>query len=348
MTLNQNPDLEIVILCNKNDYFLTKICVSSIRYYYPGIPLSIVKDELNGRFSTSELEEKFNVKALDLGLKNYGYCTGKIAVLLAESLKGKKILLLDSDIVFIGKVLDKFIPLLNDTDFIVTPQYPASYESDWFKKIYYKMEWASKAFPNLVYPGYAFNGGSMLVTPGKISESEMINFIDLSKYPYWTQLTKENLPCRDQSLLNILLPIKEQKGDIVVKPVFFQIWSETKLTAKHEMKYLDLPLLEKEGCLSIVQNFDLDIIKKDGYPFLVHWAGAVRIPYIEAMSHAHVLSFFELQYYKKLRFGLIRYFLYARYHKLKFYWGRLGKKLKKNSSFQRVIKMVKIKGFATS
>ncbi|MEO8576304.1 MAG: hypothetical protein ABI556_06385, partial [Gemmatimonadales bacterium] len=138
--------LEIVILCNRSDVFLTRICVASIRYYYPGVAIHIVKDEVNGRFSTSSLEKAFKVEVLDLGLKNYGWCTGKISVLLSGKLAGRKILLLDSDIVFIGKVLDTLLPHLHSADFIVSPEYVSDPESDWFPKIYYDTSWARQHF----------------------------------------------------------------------------------------------------------------------------------------------------------------------------------------------------------
>lgn len=330
-------DLSIVVLCNKADFFLTKICIASIRYYYPAVTVYIVKDELNGDFSSKELEEKLNVINLDLGLKKYGYCTGKISVLLSEELKHKRVLLIDSDIVFIGKVLDKICPHTENHDFVVTPQYPDTYDCKWFRDIYYDMNWAEKAYPEHEYPGYCFNGGSMVVTPGKIDAGEMIEYVDLSRFPYWTDLSKKYLPCRDQSLLNILLPLKQKRGETTLKPVFFQVWSETRLTGKHEMLQLDIPILKGEGYLHMLEeNYDLGIIKKEGYPFLMHWAGAVRIPYLKAMSHSHILYFFQGEYFKKLSFGLLRKEFYETYHWAQFYFKRGIKKIKKNKFIRKL------------
>ena len=60
-------DLTIVVCCHKKDYFLARICVASIRYYYPSILIELVKDEGNGKFNTTELEKNLHVKAVDLG-----------------------------------------------------------------------------------------------------------------------------------------------------------------------------------------------------------------------------------------------------------------------------------------
>lgn len=37
-------DLTVVVCCNRKDYFFARICVASIRYYYPEINIEIIKD----------------------------------------------------------------------------------------------------------------------------------------------------------------------------------------------------------------------------------------------------------------------------------------------------------------
>src|SRR6266536_73672 len=307
---HSKTDLSIVLLCNKLDFFLTKICAASIRYYYPSIPLYIVKDEINGKFPTKTRENKLKVKVLDFGFKKYGYCIGKICVLLSKELADKKILLLDSDIVFVGKVLDKIFSLVDHSDFIVTPAYYNSYTDRWFKKAYYDIDWAKQVYPELTFPGYAFNCGAMVVTPGKIKETEMIDYVNLSTYPYWTDKAFKHLPCRDQSLLNILLPLKQSKGEITLKQVPFQIWSETRQE---------------------IEKFRLDQIAKEGYPFLIHWAGAVRIPYLSMMTRSDILFFFQKEYYKRLVLGNIRFKANHFYFKYSFYIMKGIKRIKNSN-----------------
>ncbi len=56
----------IYIICHKLDFFLTKIAVASIRYYYPDVEINLIKDELNGDFATKDLEKYFKVKIVQL------------------------------------------------------------------------------------------------------------------------------------------------------------------------------------------------------------------------------------------------------------------------------------------
>lgn len=284
MSTNQYKGLEIVILCNSKDVFLTKVCVASIRYYYPDIAIHIVKDELQGTFSTDDLERYFHVQIMDLGLKKYGWCTGKIALFLANQYKGRKFLLLDSDIVFIGKVLDKILPELDQVDFMVSPEQGVHPEMDWFKRTYYRMDWALSKYPDHTYPGYSFNGGQMVVSPGVFTREELLPYIDLSVFPYWTPLAKQELPCLDQSLLNILFPLKHARGELRLAAVHFQLWSEAEST----------------------QQYTMEQIQGEGYPFLIHWAGAKRVADFSQMTRSDVMFFFKQYYFSKLPSGAIR------------------------------------------
>lgn len=298
--------IEIVLLCNKSDIFLTNICVASIRYYYPDVPILLVKDELNGKFDTKLLEDKFSVKELDLGLKKYGWCTGKISLILAKHLTGRKYLLLDSDIVFVGKVLDQLIPVLDDTDFIVSPELGNDPDNDWFRRTYYDIKWAQQLYPDHKFPGYTFNCGQMMVTPGRFKPEELNDFIKLNDFPYWTKAADRYLPCRDQSLLNILLPLKSKREEIRLKQIPFQIWSEAG---------------------ELVKMLELSRIKKEGYPFLIHWAGAVRVPYLQKMTRNDILVFFQKEYYRKLTLGEIRRLMNNLFAGCSFYTRKLIKSI---------------------
>jgi lipopolysaccharide biosynthesis glycosyltransferase len=309
--MKEQYPFEIVILGNKTDFYLTKILVASIRYYYPNIKINLIKDELNGKFNTRILEKYFKVSLLDLGLKKYGWCTGKISLILASQLKNKKYLLLDSDIVFVGNVLEKIIPLAKSSDFVVSPEIIEDLNSNWFKNTYFDFDWALSIYPDYVFPGFSFNCGQMIVTAGLFKPEELLSFISLEIYPYWTAQSEKHLPCRDQSLLNILLPLKNKRKEITLSKIEFQLWSDSERT----------------------RNLNLEVIKGKGYPFLIHWAGALRVPELNKMTRSDVLIFFQKEYLKKIPFGMV----IGRIDKIKVLLNnisnRLKNKLKKSLKF---------------
>src|ERR1700722_1184870 len=107
-------DCIYIAACAK-DYRWTKCCVSSIRRWYEDIPIYLIKDETHGRFYTRELEHHWNLGALATEHKLLGYGFGKLEPLFLP--RGQRCLILDSDTVFAGRVLE---PLETyDGDFIV-------------------------------------------------------------------------------------------------------------------------------------------------------------------------------------------------------------------------------------
>src|SRR5688572_24613762 len=93
--------LKIVIPCHKNDVFLTRICVASMRYYYPTVRIFLLKDSVYSSFFTKDIEFFWKVGTIDLGYKNYGWTTSKMFLLVSNKFKKEKIFVLDSDTVFI-------------------------------------------------------------------------------------------------------------------------------------------------------------------------------------------------------------------------------------------------------
>lgn len=64
-------DLTVVVCCNKDDYYFARICIASVRYFYPDIAIELVKDTGKGDFDTNETEKHFGVLNVDLGVKKW-------------------------------------------------------------------------------------------------------------------------------------------------------------------------------------------------------------------------------------------------------------------------------------
>src|SRR4051794_22125653 len=99
-------DLTLVICCNRADYFFARLCIASIRYYYPDIAVELVKDPGNGSFCTSEVEKHFGVSIIDFNVEKIGWGAAKLLYLYKFTSK-KKVVFLDADIVFIGPFLQR-------------------------------------------------------------------------------------------------------------------------------------------------------------------------------------------------------------------------------------------------
>jgi hypothetical protein len=62
----------------KNDVNFTRTCVSSIREYYPLIPITVIKDKYFGDFFINDIEKNYNVKVMDVGNRVFSWGFSKL------------------------------------------------------------------------------------------------------------------------------------------------------------------------------------------------------------------------------------------------------------------------------
>lgn len=283
-------DLTVVVCCNKDDYYFARICIASIRYYYPHIVIELVKDNGNGHFDTIETERCFNVVNVDLGVKKMGWSAAKL-LYLYKFPAGKKVLILDADIVFISPFLEKLLPLIEQSEYVVSIEKEADPYAEWVKGVYFDTKKIEQRFPEYQFPGYFFNAGQMFVTTGAIDKNILNDFFDTNRYPFWKQ--RELFPLVDQSLYNYLLPTLDKQQKIKLGTAEFMVWSKSQ-------KLQEIPL-------------DKVINKQLVEEGIIHWAGDIRTPLLERMNRADILLFFEDVYYKQVRLAQFK----KRYRRIK-------------------------------
>ena len=284
--IQETSNFCIIIFCHKKDFFLAEILVASIRYFYPIVEIYLCKDLLNGSFQTKEMEKFWEVKVLDLGITKFGWSAAKMHFYLSNKLKGKKALLLDSDIVFTGRVLDRLIPLAMEHDVVVSPEYHHGNESEWLKKQYYDLDIVQKMHPDFRLPGYYFNCGQLIARSELFTDDEVQGVFDKNNFPFWTN--RKDFPLVDQAVLNYLLPYKQQKNEIKIAKDEYYIWIDTDLARQMDFN---------------------EVIKGEKYPYMLHWAGNERIPYIYGMFRSDILVYFQKLYFKKIPYGKIKRFV---------------------------------------
>jgi len=273
---------KIYITCCKNDVLFTRICVASIRYWYPQIPVYLIKEYLYGDFNTSEIEKNWNVSVLSTNRKKFGRGFPKYEALFLQN--GERVLAIDSDIVFGGRVIEALEVF--DEDFIVSGGKVDDYHSAYVKNFFY-IDQLFKYDPSYIFPGFCFNSGQIVATCGEIAESDFADFVDWSSAPLIKK--RPNIIHMEQGILNYVLTKKLQLGQISIKFISFHWWANG--------------VNNKEPILLKIKN-------GDGFPTLIHWAGE-KVPILSRLALKDVLYLYEDFYYSKIKFGVfLRYFRY--------------------------------------
>ena len=260
----------VYINTHRYDYMLTCICIASVRYWYPDIEVYLIKDCGKGDFDTSLLQQHWDVKIFSTTKKNFGWGYGKLEPLFSES--KQSFLVLDSDTVLTGPVLEQAQqcsdPFLVDDEVQPTER---------FNEIYYNLDKTEKIWPGFIYPGYSFNSGQWFGTTGYIIRQEFSNFIEwseppVSKYP-------DIIFKGDQSVLNFVMHLKEQKNQLTVSRKKIMVWP-----AENNADFIDIEKIKH---------------KESAYPYIIHWAG-MKFNDINAYPRADILKFYLSFFYAKL------------------------------------------------
>lgn len=261
----------IYISTYRKDLPLTRICVASIRYWYSDIPIRLIKDTAAGKFDTREIENRWNVNVVDTGKRRFGWGFAKLEPLFLQ--QREKFLIVDSDTVFTGRVLD----MLNtfDAAFIVDDETQPEYE---VKRLYYDLQSLKSIDPTFQPCGKNFNSGQWVGTSGLVTRE------DFSKVVEWTNPPQLKYPKMfmpgDQGVLNYVLEKLANAGRFELARAPLMWW------APRDVDQLDLQAMSKNST----------------YNRIIHWAGC-KLYSKSPMPRADVLDFFEQFYYSKIPNG---------------------------------------------
>jgi hypothetical protein len=263
----------VVISCYRFDLHLTRLCVASVRFWYPEIPIWLLKDRQYEDFSTTEIERYWNVQVYPSRQKTQGWGFGKLEVI--TQLPARRLLLLDSDIVFAGRVIDR---LENFKEDLVVDK--EDFDAAAVEVQFFSLDKLRQLDPSFAYPGYGFNGGQIVATTGCLTMDEFNGLLD-----WQTRTVKhpEIFKKGDQGLSNYIVLRKAQQGQLTIRRVPFMVWP---------------------GEAARAQHIHLEDLTRDGpHQQVIHWAGLGWGKTISEMPRSEILLHFENIYYRAILFG---------------------------------------------
>jgi len=258
----------VYIAAASYDSRFTRICVASVRFFYPNIPIRLL---IGGRVSGAlvhELHRLWGVEVASVEPGEYGWGFVKLEPLFLNS--GKRFLVLDSDTVLVGPVLNAFADCA--APFLVDDE---SQTEDETRRLYYDWQKVRSVDPAAAQPRFVFNSGQWFGTSGTLQREDFSPWIDWSM-PRALRHPELFMP-GDQGILNYVLNKNTRHNEALVARRKIMRWPGHTLD--------DLKIA--------------DIGRPEGSPFgqIVHWAG-FKAPRLESLPRADLLLFFERFYYK--------------------------------------------------
>lgn len=266
-------DVIYLAACSR-DARLTRICVASIRYFYPDVPIKVLAGDILQPGLAKELKKHWDVGLVDLPEGDYGWGLVKLEPLFGP--KGQRFMVCDVDTVFTGRVLHRRAE--SDATFYVDNEQLSDAD---FKRLYYDWEVLARIDPDVQSARKAFNVGQWFGEAGLVRREEFDRWVE------WT------LPRRlryqdmfmggDQGVMNYVVLKKEAFEGLTIERVELMRWPG------HGM-----------------DDLTPEAVRSGKAPALViHWAGMKAI-FLHEMVGGDLLQFYEDFYYSRLPAGRMR------------------------------------------
>lgn len=267
----------IYILSYAKDIRWTRCLVASIRRWYPNIPVSLIKDEGKGAYSTEDLERYWGVELFQTPRKHLGYGLGKLEPLFET--RRERCLIVDSDTVFLGPVLDALEQY--SEDFIIEQ---SDYPADEMRAYYLDVEKLINIEPSFQFPGYVFNSGQFVATTGLLTREDFAPYLEFHEPPHL--MHGDVFKAGDQGILNFVLMRKAEAREITLRRTPMMSW----------------PVHVNR------RNVALRALNQNSpHRFLVHWAGPKPAFFTQAAA-GYLLRHFEAAYYAGIPNGRLAHF----------------------------------------
>lgn len=263
----------VVVFCYKFDLQHTRICVASIRIWYPGLPIWLLKDRRYGEFSTTEIERAWNVRVYPTVRRVQGWGFGKLEVLI--QLPARRLLLVDSDVAFVGPVIDRLEQF--DEDLIVDKE---EFSPENIAVQFFALDKLQQLDPNFKFPGYGFNTGQIVANTGSLRREDFDGLVD---WDARTVAHPEIFRKGEQGLLNYVVLRKMQQSSLSVRREPFMIWPGEVRRTSHIAVH--------------------DLHRDSPHQQVLHWAGLCWGRPLKQIPRSDILLHLEHLYYSRVPLG---------------------------------------------
>lgn len=277
----------IYIAASPRDMRFTRICVASIRYFYPDVPIRLLMGRLNQEFA-DELKQYWGVELADIPHGEYGW--GYISYMPMFAKPGERSLYMDSDTIMAGPVLDWAEQ--HNEDFIIDDEIQPPEVA---KSMYLDVEQSIADGTPIPEPEFLFNIGHYFCTAGTVTRAD---FDGLVRWGFPTRIVNPRVFKQEsQGVFNFVVNRRYREGTLTVARVPMMYWPGRGMQGVDPAR----------------------IIARKNAPLIIHWAGLKKAR-LASMPGTDLLEYFEKLYYTRIPGGELKRHTMAVGHALTHWW----------------------------
>jgi len=250
-----------------------RICIASVRRFYPDVPIRLLPGGKLSPTLVRESKHHWNVDVAKILPGDYGWGFVKLEALFGPP--GERFLVLDSDTVITGPVLDMWTS--SDAPFLVNDEKPSVAEM----AVHYEFEKVRQLDPDAREPQFIFNSGQWFGTAGVLTRADFVPWLE------WTMPRRlrypESFKNGEQGVLNYVLNRKAALDGLRVDRRKIMLWPGRGM-----------------------QELTADALSGGAAPaIVVHWAGIKKSRHRDIVG-SDLLDCFEREYYRKIPAGKLQ------------------------------------------
>jgi hypothetical protein len=265
---------QIFLVTYRYDLANLIVCLESIRYWYPDIPITVVKNRNEGDFPIDFLAGHFKLSVIDSPAARYGSYFGSLEPYLTG--RSGRFLVMDTDTALTGPVLD-FLGSLS-ADFVVDLEEQPEHK---LRALYWNPDGIKDYIPEYSRAWFTFNNGAVCGTGDKVTRADFADFMNWPDGAEPSMKDSSVFPMADMTAINVAINRKAVRGEITVDRVALMIYAPFYMESQSD---LVRRIADRSGP-------ELRII---------HWADQKHLP-IAKRPLGQVYQFYRSRFFSRLR-----------------------------------------------
>src|SRR4051794_40684926 len=187
---------QVVLVTHRYDLANLIVCLASIRYWYPDLKVTVMKNRNQGDFRIGFLARYFNISVLDSPHAHYGKYYGSLEPYFTG--RCERFVVMDTDTALTGPILD--LLERQPADFVVDREVQGDRR---LRELYWDPDRIGAFIPEYSTAWFTFNNAAICGTGDKITRADFGDFMTWVPGAEPIMKDAEVFPMADMTAINI-------------------------------------------------------------------------------------------------------------------------------------------------
>jgi hypothetical protein len=207
----------VLLVTHRYDLPNLIVCLASIRYWYPDVNVTVVKNRNQGEFRLDFLVKYFNISIVDSPRVHYGKYYGSLEPYLTG--RRERFIVMDTDTALTGPIFDLLEQ--RSADFVVDREVQGERR---LRELYWDPDRIGAFIPEYSTAWFTFNNAAVCGTGDKITRADFGDFMTWVQGAEPAMKDAAVFPMADMTAINVVINRKAARKEISVDRLELMIY----------------------------------------------------------------------------------------------------------------------------